>query len=38
VDEEDFEDDGMDVGMPNYDEALDAEIDDDEIFENKKRA
>jgi hypothetical protein len=37
VDEEDFEDDGMDVGMPNYDEALDADIDDDEIFENKKR-
>ena len=37
IEEEDFEDDGMDVGMPNYDEALDAEIDDDEIFESKKR-
>ena len=36
VDEESFEDDGMDVGVPNYDSALDAEIDDDEIFESKK--
>ena len=35
-DEESFEDDGMDVGMPNYDQALDAEVDDDEIFESKK--
>jgi hypothetical protein len=36
-DEESFDDDGMDVGVPNYDEALDADVDDDEIFENKKR-
>lgn len=35
-DEESFEDDGMDVGVPNYDQALDAEVDDDEIFESKK--
>ena len=37
VDEEDFEDDGMDVGVPDYDEALDPDVDDDAIFENKKR-
>lgn len=41
MDEEDwegesYEDDGMDVGNFDYDEALDAEIDDDEIFESKK--
>ncbi len=40
VDEDDyevesFEDDGMDVGIPNYDDALDADVDDDEIFESK---
>lgn len=34
--DESFEDDGMDVGVPNYDSALDAEVDDDEIFESKK--
>ena len=34
--DESFEDDGMDVGVPNYDAALDAEVDDDEIFESKK--
>lgn len=34
--EESFEDDGMDVGIPNYDEALDPDVDDDEIFESKK--
>jgi hypothetical protein len=37
VDEEDFEDDGMDVGMPNYDDALNPNIDDDEIFESKNQ-
>jgi len=36
-DEESFDDDGMDVGVPDYDEALDPDVDDDEIFENKKR-
>ena len=36
-DEESFEDDGMDVGAPDYDEALDAEVDDDELFESKKK-
>lgn len=41
IDEEDwdgesYEDDGMDVGVPQYDEALDAEVDDDELFESKK--
>ena len=35
-DGESYEDDGVDVGMPFYDEALDAEVDDDEIFESKK--
>lgn len=34
--EESFEDDGMDVGVPNLDSALDPNIDDDEIFESKK--
>lgn len=33
---ESFEDDGMDVGEPQYDEALDPNLDDDEIFESKK--
>ncbi len=36
-DEESFDDDGMDVGVSDYDEALDPDVDDDEIFENKKR-
>lgn len=35
-DGESFEDDGMDVGVPNYDTALDPDIDDDEIFESRK--
>jgi hypothetical protein len=35
-DEESFEDDGMVMGSSNYDIALDAEVDDDEIFESKK--
>lgn len=35
-DDESYEDDGMDVGVPQYDEALDAEVDDDELFESKK--
>lgn len=35
-DEESFEDDGMDVGVPNLDSALDPNVDDDEIFESKK--
>lgn len=35
-DDESYEDDGMDVGVSNYDAALDAEVDDDEIFESKK--
>jgi hypothetical protein len=36
-DDESYEDDGMDVGVPDYDEALDPNVDDDAIFENKKR-
>ena len=41
VDEEDWEegdfDNGdMSVNMPSYGDALDAELDDDEIFESKK--
>jgi cellobiose-specific phosphotransferase system component IIA len=36
-DGESYEDDGMDVGVLDYDEALDADIDDDEIFESKKK-
>ncbi len=35
-DEESFEDDGMDVGVPTLDSALDPNVDDDEIFESKK--
>lgn len=35
-DEESFEDDGMDVGVPTLELALDPNVDDDEIFESKK--
>lgn len=33
---ESYEDDGMDVGVPQIDDALNAEVDDDELFESKK--
>lgn len=37
--EDEFDGDGMDmaIGQPNYDEALDANVDDDELFESKKK-
>ena len=34
--DESYDDDGMDVGVLNYDSALDPNVDDDEIFESNK--
>ena len=36
-DGESYEDDGMDVGIDDFDGALDSEVEDDELFESKKK-
>jgi len=36
-DDESYEDDGMDIGTDDFDGALDSEVEDDELFESKKK-